>query len=79
MAYTYQSIEATAKQLNYSVRYFREVVMKEKLVEGIHYIRPFNGRKILIILEKVEEEMMKPILKSSTQGIPMAAGGYCNG
>ena len=29
------------------------------LFEGVHYIRPFGGRKILYIWERVEESMLQ--------------------
>jgi hypothetical protein len=30
------------------------------LLEGIHYIRPFGGRKILYIWERIEKDMARP-------------------
>ncbi|MFQ2641234.1 hypothetical protein ACK30X_20625 [Aeromonas caviae] len=29
------------------------------LLEGLHYIRPFGGRKLLFLWEPIEEEMLK--------------------
>jgi hypothetical protein len=46
------------------------------LIEGIHYIRPFGGRKMLFIWEHIERDMMAPV---SSLGIPMANGEVCNG
>jgi hypothetical protein len=47
----------------------------QRLLEGIHYIRPFGGRKILYIWEHIERDMgLKPGF-----GIPMANGGVCHG
>ncbi len=28
-------------------------------IEGVHYIRPFGGRKILFVWERIETEMLK--------------------
>ncbi|EQD74524.1 hypothetical protein B1A_04425, partial [mine drainage metagenome] len=43
------------------------------LIEGIHYFRPFGGRKILYIWETIERDMIASC--TSTFGIPMADGG----
>jgi hypothetical protein len=29
------------------------------LLEGVHYIRPFGGRKILYLWEKIQQDMAK--------------------
>ena len=78
----YVSPEECAKRLNYSLRYFRGVVIKRDLVEGVHYVRTFGGRKILLIWDLVERELLKgvrlPIEQQALpRGIPMAGGGYC--
>ena len=78
---TYLTPEKTAERLSFSPRYFRNVVMKRNLVEGIHYIRAFDGRKYLLIWERVEEELLRGSPGSDSVGglgIPMAAGGQCN-
>jgi len=43
----------------------------------VHYIRPFGGRKILYIWEKIEADMGagNPLAFA----IPMANGGICHG
>lgn len=35
----------------------RERLKDSVLFEGVHYIRPFGGRKILFLWEKIEEDM----------------------
>ena len=47
------------------------------LLEGVHYIRPFGGRKILYIWEKIEADM--GCMVPQTFAIPMANGGVCHG
>lgn len=32
------------------------------LIEGVHYIRPFGGRKILYIWEQIEKDMRNTLL-----------------
>ncbi|BAK87244.1 hypothetical protein NCGM2_0353 [Pseudomonas aeruginosa NCGM2.S1] len=51
--------------------------MPSVLLEGIHYFRPFGGRKILFIWEAIEKDMQKYSRTSSL--IPMAGGGICHG
>jgi hypothetical protein len=45
-------------------------------MEGIHYIRPFGGRKILFIWDAIERDMAKAI---PAMLIPMANGGRAHG
>jgi len=80
---TYVSPEECALRLKYSPRYFRGIVMKRDLIEGVHFIRAFNGRKILLIWELVEAELLKDVrapvsVPPKQNGIPMARGGFCN-
>jgi transcriptional antiterminator len=76
----YISPEQAAKRLNFSTRYFRNVIIKKELEEGIHYIYAFNGRKILLLWDRVEEELLKSLNENNTsaQVIPMSSGGICN-
>ena len=39
----------------------RQCLKDAVLFEGVHYIRPFGGRKILYIWERVEESMLQGI------------------
>jgi len=41
------------------------------LIEGIHYIRPFGGRKLLFILEAIETNIGKFSMNRGPQ-VPMA-------
>jgi len=47
------------------------------LLEGIHYIRPFGGRKILFIWEAIEKDIME--FSCQQVSVPMANGGACHG
>ncbi|KPU83208.1 hypothetical protein JI57_02080 [Psychromonas sp. PRT-SC03] len=57
MAQTYLTTEELSSKIKYDPRTIREQLKDSVLFEGIHYIRPFGGRKILFIWERVEEEM----------------------
>ncbi|MEZ5471329.1 MAG: hypothetical protein R3E90_06080 [Marinicella sp.] len=47
------------------------------LIEGVHYIRPFGGRKILYLWEQIQEDICKFSMESAM--IPMSQGGAVNG
>jgi hypothetical protein len=65
MAYTYLTTEELSSMIKYDKRVIREQLKDSVLFEGIHYIRPFGGRKILFIWERVEEEMLNGITTES--------------
>jgi hypothetical protein len=64
MSYTYLTTQELAEKIRYDVRTIRNQLKDSVLLEGIHYIRPFRGRKILFIWEKIEEEMLKSLDES---------------
>ena len=66
--YTYLTTDELADRIKYSSRTIRECLQDSVLLEGVHYIRPFGGRRILYIWEVVERDMK---IASSTS--PMSA------
>ena len=64
MSYTYLTTQELAEKIRYDARTIRNQLKDSVLLEGIHYIRPFQGRKILFIWEKIEEEMLKSLDES---------------
>ena len=77
MAQTYLTTDELSSRIKYDSRTIRERLKDSVLLEGVHYIRPFGGRKILFIWEKIEEDMGR--VNSHTFAIPMANGGVCHG
>lgn len=77
MSHTYLTTEELSSLIKYDPRTIRERLKDSVLLEGIHYIRPFGGRKILYIWEKIEADMSCAV--ASSFAIPMANGGICNG
>ncbi len=73
----YLTTEELAERIKYDPRTIRERLKDSVLLEGHHYIRPFNGRKILYIWEEVEEEMLSH--SRAALSIPMANGGTIYG
>lgn len=55
---TYLSTEQLSERIHYTARTIRNELLDSCLLEGRHYIRPFNRRKILFIWEAIEEDML---------------------
>ena len=77
MTKTYLTTDELSNRIKYDARTIRERLKDSVLLEGIHYIRPFGGRKILYIWEKIESDM--GCFAQPTFSIPMASGGVCHG
>lgn len=77
MSQTYLTTDELSARIKYDARTIRERLKDSVLLEGIHYIRPFGGRKILYIWEKIETDMGGTY--SQAFAIPMANGGVCHG
>ena len=71
MSLTYLTTDELSARIKYDSRTIRERLKDSVLLEGKHYIRPFGGRKILFIWEKIEEDMATTV--SQTFAIPMAS------
>lgn len=78
MSSTYLTTDQLAARIHYGVRTIRDDLKDRVFLEGIHYIRPFGGRKILFVWEAIERDMG---LESGRGlgGIPMANGGTAHG
>ena len=70
MDITYMTTSELSERIKYDQRTIREQLKDSVLFEGIHYIRPFGGRKILYLWERIEEEMLGNVsLNSLTVGM----------
>ena len=73
---TYLTTDELSARIKYDARTIRERLKDSVLLEGVHYFRPFGGRKILYRWDTIERDMAK----ASTSGpirasaIPMANG-----
>jgi len=54
---TYLTTEELSQRIKYNPRTIRERMKDSVLLEGVHYIRPFGGRKTLYIWERIEKDM----------------------
>lgn len=78
MSQEYLTTEELAQRIKYDARTIRERLKDSVLLEGVHYIRPFGGRKILYIWERVEQDMFDQA-SNVAFAVPMARGGMCRG
>jgi hypothetical protein len=60
MPQTYLTTEELSARIKYDQRTIRNQLKDSVLLEGVHYIRPFGGRKILYIWERIEKDMAQP-------------------
>ena len=70
MSYTYLTTEELSQRIKYDSKTIRNQLKDAVFIEGVHYIKPFGGRKILFIWQKIEELM----LTGYDDNIPFAAG-----
>ena len=66
-----------SKLIKYDIRTIRERLKDSVLLEGIHYFRPFGGRKILYDWAVIQQDMRK--FSANAMAIPMANGGVSHG
>ena len=78
MTQTYLTTDELSSKIKYDPRTIRDRLKDSVLLEGVHYIRPFGGRKILYIWENIEQDMGMLSMKNACS-IPMANGGVCHG
>ena len=57
MASTYLTTAELSERIKYDARTIRDRLKDSVLLEGVHYFRPFGGRKILYIWECIEKDM----------------------
>lgn len=48
--------EELSRRIKYDARTIRERLKDSVLLEGVHYFRPFGGRKILYIWAVIEKD-----------------------
>lgn len=77
MSLTYLTTDELSGRIKYNSRTIRDCLKDSVLLEGTHYIRPFGGRKILYIWERIERDMC--LASDDSLAIPMANGEVCHG
>ena len=61
MSHTYLTTQELSERIKYNPRTIRNELKDTVLIEGIHYIHPFGGRKILYVWEEIEKDMRTSI------------------
>lgn len=69
MKMTYLTTEELSERIKYDPRTIRNQLKDAVLLEGEHYIRPFGGRKILFLWEKIEALMLQDCMFSETNDL----------
>lgn len=75
---TYLTTEQLSSLIHYDARTIRDRLKDSVLHEGVHYIRPFGGRKLLFIWETIERDIGS-FSGTNSPFIPMANGGVAHG
>jgi len=77
LSQTYLTTDELSALIKYDARTIRERLKDSVLLEGVHYFRPFGGRKILYNWNVIERDMVKlsQVRPVGMAGIPMANGG----
>lgn len=57
MSETYLTTDQLAERIHYDSRTIRTRLKDVVLLEGVHYIRPFGGRKLLFIWEAIQRDI----------------------
>ena len=70
--------EELSHRIKYDVRTIRERLKDSVLHEGVHYIRPFGGRKILFVWDTIARDIGNHS-RADRLAIPMANGGVLHG
>ena len=81
MGQTYLTTDELSSRIKYDVRTIRERLKDSVLIEGVHYLRPFGGRKILFVWEAIERDMKLASVQHPVgmNAIPMANGAVVHG
>ncbi|MCL1143234.1 hypothetical protein [Shewanella gaetbuli] len=78
MKQTLLNAKELSQRIKFSAPYINHTLKDNVFIEGVHYIKPFGGRKIFYIWEEIERELFKKS-KSVQVLVPMARGGICHG
>lgn len=78
MSSEYLTTEELSRRIKYDARTIRERLKDSVLIEGVHYIRPFGGRKILFVWDAIERDIGKAS-RVAPIATPMAQEGSLHG
>ncbi len=68
----YLTTEELASRIKYEARYIREKLKDRVFKKGVHYIKPFNGRRILFVWNEIEKIInIKEVERNPMENIPL--------
>lgn len=73
MSQTYLTTDQLSERIHYDSRTIRTRLKDVVLLEGVHYIRPFGGRKLLFIWEAIQRDIGNASARQAPV-VPMANG-----
>ena len=90
MSQTYLTTDQLAERIHYDARTIRNRLKDAVLLEGVHYIRPFGGRKLLFVWEAIQRDIGQfsagnaprssaAVSAKREISIPMANGAFAHG
>jgi hypothetical protein len=71
----YLTSEELAARIKFDRRYIREQLKGRVFREGVHFVRPFGGRKILFLWDAIERLLLEPPSTPGPLTIPLRRGG----
>lgn len=77
MNLTYLDLDELAAKLKFKPKTIMRSKVGSVLHEGIHFVRPLGGKRLLFIWENIERDMLAG--RDVINTIPMANGGHCHG
>ncbi|WP_445778056.1 hypothetical protein [Shewanella sp.] len=77
MKQTLLNAKELSQRIKFSAAYINHTLKDNVFFDGVHYIKPFGGRKIFYIWEEVERELFKKQQRRIV--VPMAHRGVCHG
>lgn len=75
---TYLTTEQLAERIHYDARTIRDRLKDSVLLEGVHYIRPFGGRKLLFLWDAIQRDIGEASANEAPL-VPMANGRIAHG
>ena len=78
MKQTLLNAKELSQRIKFSAAYINHRLKDNVFFEGVHYIKPFGGRKVFYIWEEIERELFRKT-EPNRLVVPMARGGVCHG
>lgn len=76
---THLTLQELSERINYKPQTILRKLIGKHLIEGIHYFRPFGGRKMVFIWEPINRDMRRPAVTCPLAAIPMTNRSKRNG